>query len=242
MRKLAALVFFYSVSSAVFGDACFKSVNWTKCKKTDGIEICSARYGRSNIRAFQGIGQIDAPIESVVSAFMDTANYPKWQVDLKKVEIIRKITPVGNQACTIKNVEHSFGTKPWVFRWTFWVPNAEFVYNALYQLSKDGKAFTLDLKSDDNNNIPLTKGYQRGEMSTCYRLQSLSDKQTQITTELWVNLKNDIAPSKINASLSKWPVQLIESLNKYLSNPERQQPSQQTIQYFNDCIQSPQNN
>ncbi len=239
MRTFITLMLAYSFSVAAHSASCFKEVNWTQCTRTEGVQTCSARYGKSNIRAYQGTGTLDAPLENIVSVFLDTKNYPKWQVDLKQVKIIREISPVGKQACQIERLENSFGTKPWVFRWTFWVPNAEFVYKALYQLSPDGQHFSLALKSDDNVNIPFTKGYQRGEVETCYQLQRNPDpKKTTITTELWVNLKNDIAPSKINASLTKWPNQVIQGLQKRLSEPATQKPTSLAQQFYQGCISS----
>ena len=239
MQKIIIFIFLIHYSCLSIGAGCFEKVLWNQCREAGDIQVCSAKYGQSEILVFRGKGKIKAPLKQLVSVFYDVEHYPDWQINVKEIKVIRDIVPPGKRACAVERIEHSFGKKPWLVRWAFWVPDSDFVYKASYNLSPGAKHFALYLENDESKEIPEEKKYKRGTVHSCYILDSLEDPdETLLRAEIWVDLKLDINPSRINSNLRDWPLDLINGLRDHVANPDLKTGVTGADEFISYCLEN----
>ena len=239
MRQIIVFTFLSLYSCLSLSAGCFENTLWDQCREAKDIEICSAKFGKSETLAFRGKAKIKAPLKQLVSVFYDVEHYNDWQINVKDIKVVRDIVPPGKNACAVERIEHSFGKKPWLVRWAFWVPDSDFVYKASYNLSPDAKHFALYLENDESKDVPEEKKYRRGTVQSCYVLDSSEDtNETLIRAEIWVDLKLDISPSRINSNLRDWPIDLINGLRKHVVNPDLKKDVTGADQFIDHCLES----
>ena len=173
----------------------------------------------------------------LVPVLFDAEHFSDWQVNVKRIEVIEDLVPPGEQSCLVERIEHSYGKKPWLVRWVFWVPDSDFVYRASYHLKPDATHFALYLENYDGQNVQEEKKYRRGAVQSCYVLdRTENENETQIRVEIWVDLNLDLDPSRINASLEDWPIDMINGLRSHVTKPGSKREIKGLEAFLGQCI------
>lgn len=237
MLKKVLILYLFSCSCAAFSAGCLKNTSWNQCREVKDIQICSSQYGGSETKAFRGVAKIQAPIMRLVPVLYDVEHYSDWQVNVKRIEIVKDLAPPGEKACFVERIEHSFGKKPWLMSWVFWVPDSDFVYKASYHLSPNATHFALYLENYDGRDVREEKKYRRGVVQSCYVLDSAeNENETRIRFEIWVDLKLDVDPSIVNSNLENWPIDMINGLRNYVMEPGTDKDIKGLEAFLDQCI------
>ncbi len=233
------LISLFSYTQLVLGAGCLENTTWKQCREAGDILVCSSKYGSSEIKAVRGIAKIQAPIRQLIPVLYDVEHYKNWQVNVKGIEVVEEIVAPGEKACLVERIEHSYGKKPWLVRWVFWVPDSDFVYKASYHLSPDATHFALYLDNYSSRDVPEEKKYRRGAVQSCYVLESEEDaNETLIRVEVWVDLNLDLDSSRINASLKDWPTDLIKGLRSYVKEPVLTTDINGLNEFLGQCLEN----
>lgn len=239
MQKLIIFIYLVSYACVSRGAGCLEKTSWNQCREVGDIQVCSSEFGTSEILAFKGEATILAPLKQLVPVFYDVEHYKDWQINVKGIQVVRDVVPPGETACLVERIEHSYGKKPWLVRWVFWVPDSDFVYKASYHLTPDGKHFALYLENDDSQSVSEVNKYRRGAVQSCYILDSAEDiNESRIRVEIWVDLNLDIDSSRINSNLKDWPIDLIKGLRNHVKKPELQTDVKGLNVFLGQCLKN----
>lgn len=200
-RLVLFLIGFLSVTA--YG-APHSATDWQLVSDDDGIQVFSRKVEGSDVVAFKGQAEIDAPVSKVVSVLSDTAHKKDWVAKLVEARDLKISSP-------FERVEYNHTASGFPF-----VSDRDFVFRAWVELDRANHQFVIHLKSVADPNAPQSDGLVRGEITEgAYFLAPIDDgRRTKLVLEIQADPKGSIPKFLVNSFQKHWPRKTIQGIQR----------------------------
>ncbi len=171
---------------------------WEQIDRTEGIEVFRKAIDGSDVVAFRGIGEIEAPIEKVLWVLLDNSHRTEWVDRLKSSTILEE----ANRP--FEYVVYQEFSLPWP------INNRDFVYQA--KAEKIGKQIVLNMHSVNRDRVPQTAGVRAELYHSAYRMKPLSQNKTRLEVEIHSDPKGMLPKWLVNLIQKSWPSKTLKGI------------------------------
>jgi hypothetical protein len=181
-----------------------QATEWEQTGKTDdGITTFRKEVPGSDIIAFRGEGDVNAPLTLIASIVFDCTRGTEWVDDLKESHALHK-----DQSQTLDFVEYDHVGTPFVMK------DRDFV--SLVTTRVDPANHSMTIKSVDDPSAPKTT-FIRGEMVATFIFTAVGsgkDQKTHVLADIHCDPKGSVAKWIVNFFQKDWPVTTFRNLRK----------------------------
>jgi len=187
---------------------CEITARWEKIKEKNNVLVFKADIPGTDVVAFRGVSDINAPIENVVSVIHDVSRIKEWMSDLKSSHIVE-------QKSKFEKIEYNRTTAPWP------ISDRDFVYSVNVKVDKANKSVDILIENAVHTGAPEVKSVVRGLLhSSRYFIKTNPDgKSTHIEVEILADPKGSIPKWVVNLFQSGWPSNTINGIRKIATEP-----------------------
>ncbi|MGZ3709356.1 MAG: START domain-containing protein, partial [Bdellovibrionota bacterium] len=163
----------------------------------------------SDVLAFKGEGDVDAPLAKLASVIFDTTRGPEWMEDLVESRLVRWVNK--NQFI---EYDH-FKTPPLI-------KDRDFVSQVTMRIDPKTKQLSFLYKTAEDSEEPEYKRNVRGDLmnSVFYLTSKADDTKTHIVGEIHCDPKGSIPKWLVNFFQKDWPTDTLRGLRKQVAKPD----------------------
>jgi hypothetical protein len=179
------------------------AADWELTDKTDdGITTYKMEIPGSDVLAFRGQGDVDAPLGLIATIIFDCTRGTEWIEDLEASKVLRWTSPT-------EFIEYDHIGTPFVMK------DRDFVTKVTMEPDPAAKKLTITYKSVDDPSAPQTS-YVRGEMiHATFVLTSLAnDARTHVDADIHADPKGSVPKWIVNFFQKSWPANTFRNLRK----------------------------
>jgi hypothetical protein len=166
---------------------------WKEVGNEHGIMVWSKEIPGSDVVAFRGEAEIEAPIAKVAQVLSDTSRKLEWVADCKAAKDIEMVSPLDR-------IEYSHIGTPWPLQ------DREFVFRAKVEADKPNKTMIIRFSSIEDARVPMPAGRVRGKLlKSVYTLKSISDAKSHLRIEIHADPMGSVPKWLVNAFQRRWP-------------------------------------
>ncbi len=172
-------------------------------KKENGISVYTRYAEGLEIKEFRAVMTVKSNVNSIEKILDDYKKYPKWQENLTKIEIVKKISAK-------KIYLHFFTDIGWP------IDNRDVVSLMMKKTSNDRKIITYKYRSVPNY-IPRTKNYLRIKKTTGFwKIEKKENGRVKVIYQFIANPGGSIPTWLINTFLIDGPFKTMSNLKKMI--------------------------
>jgi hypothetical protein len=196
------------LTSALLGAAATESP-WEIISETEGIVVSRKIIPNSDVFAFRGEGDVNAPIAKVLSVIRDTSRQGEWVDRVNEIKMIKQLNRYDR-------LEYYRIGVPWPLR------DRDFSYKTSINVDKAQKSILYTSVSVLDSAIPIYSDRVRGEIHKITLLLSSTDqgRRTHVVGEAHVDPKGSIPKWIFNMIQKKWPENTFKNVRKQVQKSD----------------------
>jgi len=184
--------------------------HWIKSCNTDGIVVCWSKVEGSPVIAFKGEGIVEAPMDKVASAIIDTSRGTEWVDSLKESRVVRGISP--NEFIEYERL----GTP-------ILMAGRDFVSRVVIDYEASDSRININYTSAEDPLVPPVEKYVRGEIFCHFRLVPMTlPDETYVEGMIYCDPKGTVPMWFVNFFRQGWPHTTFQNLRKQLKKSDIQ--------------------
>ncbi|MGK5088724.1 START domain-containing protein [Bdellovibrionota bacterium FG-2] len=209
MHKLwIALGFLVFLAGAAWGSS-LDDTGWERISNSEGIEVSRKAVPNSDLFAFRGEGDIDAPVAKVLSVIRDTSRAKEWVDRVNEIRLVKQITPN-------ERLEYYHIAIPWPLK------DRDFVYISKIEVDKAAKKIIFSVHSIEEPTLPLNSKNVRGAVyNTTLTITPLDGgKRTHAVGVAHMDPKGAVPAWIVNLIQKGWPENTFKNVRKQVKKPD----------------------
>lgn len=207
MLKILSLVL--ALLSAPVASFAQDEAGWEEISNDDGIRVWSKDVEGSDLVAFRGEADIDAPISKVATVLRDTSRKTEWMANTREAKDVR----IESE---LERVEYTVAATPWPLK------DRDFVYRAHVSLDKVKKQVRVLIRSVEDSAMPVDGKRIRGEIIHAETLLTSlpGDQRTRIMMEMHADPKGGVPKWAVNLTQKSWPRTTLTNIRRQVQKPD----------------------
>ncbi len=175
-------------------------LKWEQIDRDECIDVFRKVVRNSNLVAFKGIGEIDAPLGKVLWVLLDYKHRTDWVDRLKTTIILEK----DNNP--FEYVAYQEFKLPWP------LSNRDYVYQG--KAEKVGNNIVLNMHSVKRDCAPKTVGVRAELHHSSYTMEPINNKKTRLIVEIYSDPKGSLPKWFVNLIQKNWPLKTLKGIRK----------------------------
>lgn len=209
LKILGLQALFLSLTPLISITAQAEEQKWEEIYTEDGIVVSRSEVPGSNLFAFRGEGDVNAPMPKVLGVLRDIKRSSEWVDQFVEMKSIAQIND-------LERLEYYHAAVPWPFQ------DRDFLYQTKIEVDRATKTISLSSVSAEDVRVPPVSGLVRGHIfKTRLVLTPIENgTKTHAIGEAHMDPKGALPTWIVNLVQKKWPYNTFMNVRKQVTKPD----------------------
>lgn len=181
----------------------FAEPEWTQISDADGVKTFQRTVENTQIVAFRGETEVDAPIERVAAILENIPHRKEWIDDLIEAKNIQTIS-------TLERVHYNYSHVSWPFQ------DRDLVIHVKVDVNQKDRELKIAMNDTEHPDMPPRPGVVRARLlPSKYFVKELAPNKTFLSIEVAVDPKGNVPLWLVRLKQRKWPRKTLLAFKKF---------------------------